>query len=129
MPGRMGGKPALVRNLRIMKMDVHNQILWVKGSIPGPKKGWVEIRDSQFKHPPHAPPFPTFHPKPHLSQPKFLYHRFKDPYKDTREIDWESKSAEMMAALRAAQIAGEAEDEAAAAAAGGGAEALAEPPL
>ena len=48
-----------------------------------------------------------------MRQPRFLRYRFKDPYKEIREIDWETKAEEMMAALRAAQQAGEAEEEAA----------------
>jgi hypothetical protein len=37
---------------------------------------------------------------------KFLHWRFADPWKETREIDWELKAEEMVAALRAAQQAG-----------------------
>lgn len=43
MAGRMGGEQATVMNLKIVKIDQDNQIITVKGLIPGPKKGLVMI--------------------------------------------------------------------------------------
>lgn len=43
MAGRMGGEQSTIMNLKIMKIDEENQIITVKGLIPGPKKGLVKI--------------------------------------------------------------------------------------
>ncbi len=45
MPGRMGGKRSSVRNLEIVAVDVDNHIVMVKGAVPGPNKGFVELMD------------------------------------------------------------------------------------
>ena len=44
MPGRMGGERTTVKNLKIVKVDVENNLLIVKGAIPGRKGTLVEIR-------------------------------------------------------------------------------------
>ncbi len=43
MPGRAGGKTVTVRNLKIMEVDVENNLLFVSGAIPGPKKSIVKV--------------------------------------------------------------------------------------
>ena len=45
MAGRFGGKRASVRNLEIVAVDVDNHIVMVKGAVPGPNKGYVELMD------------------------------------------------------------------------------------
>jgi len=45
MPGRLGGKRSSVRNLEIVAVDVNNHIVMVKGAVPGPNKGYVELMD------------------------------------------------------------------------------------
>ena len=45
MAGRYGGKRASVRNLEIVAVDVANHIVMVKGAVPGPNKGYVEMMD------------------------------------------------------------------------------------
>lgn len=44
MAGRTGNKRVTVKNLEILKVDPENNILVVKGAIPGAKKGIVLIR-------------------------------------------------------------------------------------
>jgi large subunit ribosomal protein L3 len=44
MPGQMGNKQVTVQNVRVIKVDVENQLLLVHGSIPGPKSGIVTVR-------------------------------------------------------------------------------------
>ena len=44
MAGRMGGDRISVRNLKIAKVDVENNMLAVKGAIPGRRGTLVEIR-------------------------------------------------------------------------------------
>ena len=44
LPGRMGGKRITVKNLKIVKLDVEKNLLYVKGAVPGPNNGYVAIR-------------------------------------------------------------------------------------
>lgn len=44
MPGRMGGVKATTRGLKIVKVDVENNLLAVKGAVPGNKGGWLTIQ-------------------------------------------------------------------------------------
>jgi len=37
MPGRMGGKRVTTRGLRVIKIDRKNNLLYIKGAIPGPR--------------------------------------------------------------------------------------------
>ncbi len=44
MAGRMGGEQVTMRNLRVLKVDEANNLLIVKGAIPGTENGIVLIR-------------------------------------------------------------------------------------
>lgn len=44
MAGRMGGERVTVRNLKIVKVDVENSILAIKGAVPGRRGTLLEIR-------------------------------------------------------------------------------------
>jgi large subunit ribosomal protein L3 len=46
MPGHMGSVQVTVQNLEIVKVDVENNLLLVKGSVPGPKKCLVTIKET-----------------------------------------------------------------------------------
>ena len=46
MPGQTGNVRVTVQNLEIVKVDVENNLLLVKGSVPGPKKCLVTIKES-----------------------------------------------------------------------------------
>ena len=43
MPGRMGGNNVRVRNLKVIRVDVENNLLMVKGAVPGANGGIVNI--------------------------------------------------------------------------------------
>ena len=43
MPGRMGNKRVTVKNLKIVKIDVKNNLLAVKGAVPGRRGTLLEI--------------------------------------------------------------------------------------
>ncbi|MBR1422576.1 MAG: 50S ribosomal protein L3 [Ruminococcus sp.] len=45
MPGQYGNVKVTVQNLKIMKIDAENNLIAVKGAIPGPKNGTVTITD------------------------------------------------------------------------------------
>ena len=44
MPGHMGAEQVTVRNLEIAKVDAENNLLLIKGAVPGPKGGYVVIK-------------------------------------------------------------------------------------
>jgi large subunit ribosomal protein L3 len=46
MPGHMGNKQITIQNLEIVKVDVENNLLLVKGAVPGPKKALVTIKET-----------------------------------------------------------------------------------
>ncbi|MEE8886006.1 MAG: 50S ribosomal protein L3 [Eubacteriales bacterium] len=46
MPGHMGHVKATVQNLEIVKVDADNNLILVKGSVPGPKKSLITIRET-----------------------------------------------------------------------------------
>ena len=46
MAGHMGAVRVTVQNLAVVKVDAEKNILAVKGSIPGPKGGYVFVSDS-----------------------------------------------------------------------------------
>ena len=46
MPGQMGGKKITVQNLEVVRVDAENNLLLVKGSVPGPKKCLVTIKET-----------------------------------------------------------------------------------
>ena len=46
MPGHMGSKKITIQNLEIVRVDAENNLLLVKGSVPGPKKSLVTIKET-----------------------------------------------------------------------------------
>lgn len=46
LPGRMGGERVTVQRLSIVKVDTNRNLLLIKGAIPGPKKGFVVIKET-----------------------------------------------------------------------------------
>jgi len=44
LPGRMGGVRVTVKNLKIVHIDVENNLLFVKGAVPGADNGILFIR-------------------------------------------------------------------------------------
>ena len=46
MPGHMGAVKVTVQNLEVVRVDADQNLLLVKGSVPGPKKSLVVIREA-----------------------------------------------------------------------------------
>ena len=46
LPGHMGGETVTVQNLEIVAVDVENNVILIKGNVPGAKKSLVLIRSS-----------------------------------------------------------------------------------
>lgn len=49
MPGHMGAEKVTVQNLVVAKIDAENNLIAVKGAVPGPKGGIVTIKNSVKK--------------------------------------------------------------------------------
>ncbi len=49
LPGHMGVNTVTIQNLEIVAVDVENNVILVKGNIPGPKKGLVIIKSAVKK--------------------------------------------------------------------------------
>ena len=45
LPGHMGAEKVTVQNLEVVKVDAENNLIAVKGAIPGPKNGIITICD------------------------------------------------------------------------------------
>ncbi|MBQ8932981.1 MAG: 50S ribosomal protein L3 [Lachnospiraceae bacterium] len=46
MPGHMGSVQRTIENLEIVRVDVDNNLLLVKGSVPGPKNSLITIKET-----------------------------------------------------------------------------------
>ena len=46
MAGHLGAERVTVQNLTVAKIDAENNLIAVKGAVPGPNGGIVVIRDS-----------------------------------------------------------------------------------
>ena len=47
MAGRMGGKRVTQVGLTVHEIDPERNLLLVKGAVPGPKNGFVEVREDR----------------------------------------------------------------------------------
>ncbi len=46
MPGHMGAVKVTIQNLEVVKIDAENNLILVKGAVPGPKKSVVMLKNS-----------------------------------------------------------------------------------
>ena len=44
LPGRMGARRITGKNLQVVKVDAENNLLYIRGSVPGPNNGYVAVR-------------------------------------------------------------------------------------
>jgi large subunit ribosomal protein L3 len=58
MAGHMGDRQRTQQNLEIVRTDVTRGLIFVKGSVPGAKNGWLLVRDAVKVPTPEAAPFP-----------------------------------------------------------------------
>ncbi|MBU5350397.1 MULTISPECIES: 50S ribosomal protein L3 [Paenibacillus] len=49
LPGHMGNETVTIQKLEVVKVDAERNVILVKGSIPGPKKGFVQIKETVKK--------------------------------------------------------------------------------
>ena len=58
MAGQMGNKRITTQNLEIAGLDLEDNLLLVKGAVPGPRSGWVMITDAEKRDAPADRPLP-----------------------------------------------------------------------
>ena len=58
MAGHMGASRVTVQNLQVVSTDVERGLILVKGAVPGPKSGWVQVTDAVKKAMPDNAPKP-----------------------------------------------------------------------
>ena len=58
MAGHMGDRQRTQQNLEVVRTDVARGLIFVKGSVPGSKNGWLLIRDAVKYPAPEGAPFP-----------------------------------------------------------------------
>ena len=46
MPGHMGNEQVTIQNLEIVQVDLENNVILIKGNVPGPKKSLVFIKSA-----------------------------------------------------------------------------------
>jgi len=46
MPGRYGAARSTMRNLRVVRVDAENNLLLIRGAVPGPNGGYVVIKQT-----------------------------------------------------------------------------------
>ena len=49
LPGHLGAEKVTVQNLVVVKVDADNNLIAIKGAVPGPKGGIICITDSVKK--------------------------------------------------------------------------------
>ena len=59
MAGHMGAKNRTQQNLEIVRTDVERGLLFVKGSVPGHKGGWLLVKDAVKIARPEGAPYPA----------------------------------------------------------------------
>ena len=58
MPGHLGVDRVTTLNLKVVQTDVERGLLLVEGAVPGPKSGWILVRDAVKKALPKDAPKP-----------------------------------------------------------------------
>jgi large subunit ribosomal protein L3 len=110
MAGHMGDKQRTQQNLEVVRTDVARGLIFIKGSVPGAKNGWLMVKDAVKLPRPEGAPYPgallekkSSHPE-HEEAPAGMVEAAAE-----HEVDTGPTTAEA-AALLAEQAAGAATD-------------------
>ena len=58
MAGQMGNERVTTQNLEVAGVDLEDNLILIKGSVPGPKSGWVYVTDAVKRPAPEGVPMP-----------------------------------------------------------------------
>lgn len=107
MPGNMGNAKRTIKNLMVFKVDPHNELVYVKGAVPGAAKTWLRMYDSEnsefyFQ----TPPYPVYKPNPEEIQPTEIRHHYDwlPPHFWARNDTTDPERLEILRAERLGQI-------------------------
>jgi large subunit ribosomal protein L3 len=59
MAGHYGVERVTTQNLEVVRVDADRNLILIKGAVPGPKGGWVQIRDAVKRAAPKDAPKPA----------------------------------------------------------------------
>jgi large subunit ribosomal protein L3 len=59
MAGHMGAKNRTQQNLEVVRTDADRGLIFVKGSVPGSKGGWLLVKDAAKVARPDTAPYPA----------------------------------------------------------------------
>jgi large subunit ribosomal protein L3 len=59
MAGHLGAERVTTQNLKVVGVDVEDNLILVQGSVPGTDGGWIVIEDAIKKPAPEGAPFPA----------------------------------------------------------------------
>jgi len=59
MAGHMGARRRTQQNLEVVSTDAARGLIFVRGSVPGAKGGWLLVRDAVKAPPPEGVPYPA----------------------------------------------------------------------
>ena len=59
MPGHLGAERVTTQNLKVVAVDVEDNLILVQGSVPGHDGGWIRISDAVKKPAPQGVPSPA----------------------------------------------------------------------
>ena len=46
MPGHMGNVQVTIQNLEVVRVDAENNVILIKGAVPGPRKSLVTLKET-----------------------------------------------------------------------------------
>jgi large subunit ribosomal protein L3 len=59
MHGHMGDATVTTQNLEVVAVDEEDQLILVKGAVPGPRSGWIQVTDAVKAGLPEDAPYPA----------------------------------------------------------------------
>jgi large subunit ribosomal protein L3 len=59
MAGHLGHERVTTQNLKVVRVDVEQGLILIKGSVPGPDQGWVIVQDAKKTKAPDGLPYPA----------------------------------------------------------------------
>ncbi len=104
LPGHMGNVQKTIQNLPILKIDLENNVILVRGSIPGPNKSFVIVQTSVKKS--HLK---TDYELVNLNEEKIKNELFEEAKKYAADINSKMSIEEMKTAIADAKVKHEAE--------------------
>jgi large subunit ribosomal protein L3 len=70
MAGHLGNETVTTQNIEVVKTDVERGLIMVRGSVPGAKGGWIQIKDAVKRSLPKEAPKPGAFRMPEGTQAK-----------------------------------------------------------